>query len=455
MSRAVAKKKRARVPAVAPVRCAIYTRQSVTDGKGGEFSSLDAQRESAEAYARSQRGRGWTVLPALYDDGNVSGSTADRPALHRLLADVDAGEIDCVLVYKIDRLSRSIADFVRLMEHFEKRGVAFAAVTQQFDTTSSVGRLTLNLLTCFAQFERETIAERTRDKIHAARKRGRWTGGPPPLGYDVHPDGGRIVVNAVEADQVRATFALYEEIGTIIGTTRAVNERGWTTKAWTTRGGRERTGKRWTKVSVRALLTNPVYVGKVKLGDDVFDGQHARIIEPDLYDRVQARVARNAVPKLNGTASKPSRALLAGLLRCGPCNAAMSATHTTKRGRRYRYYVCRRTRSEGWAACPTKSVPAHEMERIVVDQIRVIGKDPKLVKEVVAQAKRECPDLKAGDLRRALALFDPVWDVLHAKERQRVLHLLISRVEYDAADGTVEFTFKPSGIAALAEEVEA
>ncbi len=455
MIAATAHNGQAKVQRAPVVRCAIYTRQSVSDGKDQEFSSLDAQREAAENYILSQRGRSWKVLPDRYDDGNASGANADRSALQQLLDDVDAGLIDCVVVYKIDRLSRSIADFVTMMARFDEKGVAFTAVTQQFDTTTSVGRLTLNLLTCFAQFERETIAERTRDKIHAARKRGKWTGGPPPLGYDVHPDGGKIVVNEDEAKRARAIFALYLEVGTLTGTARALNAKGWTTKAWTTKAGVEREGRRFTKTNLRSLLINPVYIGKTRLNGEVYDGDHDAIVKPAIFDNVQALLADNAPTGTGSRRRCSGSALLARLLRCAPCDASMSATHTTKRGRRYGYYVCRTTRTDGWAACPTKSVPAAEIERLVVDQIRAIGKDEGLLAQVLAAARAEAPTVDEPDLRRALALFDPVWDALHAKEQARVLTLLIERVDYDGAAGTVEIAFRPTGIQALAEEVEA
>jgi len=445
----------AKVQRTPVVRCAIYTRQSVSDGKDQEFSSLDAQREAAESYIQSQRGRGWIVLPRRYDDGNASGATAERPALQRLLDDVDAGLIDCVVVYKIDRLSRSIADFVALMARFDDRGVAFTAVTQQFDTTSSVGRLTLNLLTCFAQFERETIAERTRDKMHAARKRGKWTGGPPPLGYDVHPDGGKILVNESEAEQVRAIFDLYLDVGTFAATAKTLSDRRWTTKAWTTKGGRERTGARFTRTNLRALLSNPIYIGKTRLKGELFEGEHEAIVERGTFDAAQAMILKNRTTGAGGHRRGRGSALLAGLLRCASCDASMSLAHTTRRGRRYEYYVCRTTRTEGWAACETKSVRAHEIERLVVDQIRAIGKDAALRAEVLAVVREQAADVDEADLERALRLFEPVWEALHAKEQQRVLALLIERIDYDAAAGTVGFVFRPSGIQALAGEGQA
>jgi site-specific DNA recombinase len=420
------------------VRCALYTRQSVTDAKE-EFSSLDAQRESAEAYVLSQRARGWRALPERYDDAGISGATAERPALKRLQEDVEAGRVDCVVVYKIDRLSRSIADFVNLMAKFDKHGVAFAAVTQQFDTSTPVGRLTLNLLTCFAQFERETIAERTRDKVHAARRRGRWTGGPPPLGYDVAPEGGRIVVNEAEAKLVRKIFALHAEHETVTRTVEALNERGWLTKAWTTREGRVREGARWTKHTLGKLLANPTYVGRVGLQGEDFEGEHPAIVDPAAFAHAQELLAQRT--------HKP------GKRRGGRRGTALLMTWTRRGTRVHRYYLCRRTQKEGWRACPHPSVPAHEIESLVVGQIRAIGRDAALQARVLDAVREEGVEVDPADLRRALTLFDPVWEVLHAEEQARVLRLLVEGISFDGAAGTAVVAFRATGIQGLAEEL--
>jgi site-specific DNA recombinase len=220
-----------------PVRCAIYTRKSTEEGLEQQFNSLQAQRESAEAYVLSQRQVGWQVLPDAYDDGGFSGASLDRPGLKKLLSDVEAGKIDVVLVYKVDRLSRSLLDFARLVDLFDRHRVSFVSVTQEFNTTSSLGRLTLNILLSFAQFEREIIGERTRDKLGAARRKGKWIGGSPVLGYDVDPAGGRLVVNASEAEQVRQIFEIAAEAGSLELTLREVLHRGLRTKQWTSRNG--------------------------------------------------------------------------------------------------------------------------------------------------------------------------------------------------------------------------
>ncbi|MGE4164151.1 MAG: recombinase family protein [Vicinamibacterales bacterium] len=434
------------------VRCALYTRQSVTDAKE-EFSSLDAQREAAEAYVLSQRARGWRALPDRYDDAGISGATADRPALKRLLDDVEAGRVDCIVVYKIDRLSRSIADFVQLMDRFDKKGVAFAAVTQQFDTSTSVGRLTLNLLSCFAQYEREVIAERTRDKVHAARRRGRWTGGPPPLGYDVAPEGGRIVVNEVEAKRVRQIFALHAEHETVTRTVEALNARGWTTKAWTTREGRERPGGPWTKHTLGKLLANPTYIGRVGLQGEDFEGEHQGIVDPAVFARAQELLAQRTHKPGKRRGGRRGTALLSGLLRCAPCDAAMGMTWTRRGARVHRYYLCRRTQKDGWRACPHPSVPAHDIESLVVGQIRAVGRDAALQAHVLDAVREQGAEVDPADLRRALTLFEPVWDVLHAEEQARVMRLLVEGISYDGAAGTAVVAFRATGIQGLAEEL--
>ena len=225
------------------IRCAIYTRKSTDEGLDSDFNTLDAQRESAEAFIVSQRHEGWVTLPQKYDDGGYTGANMERPALKRLLADVKAGTVNCVVVYKVDRLSRSLLDFSRIMEVLDKQGATFVSVTQQFNTTSSMGRLTLNVLLSFAQFEREMISERTRDKMRAARRKGKWVGGSPVMGYDVVPAGGSIVVNQNEAQRVREIFMLYLEFGSLIPVVEELDRRGWRMKAWTTREGREAGGK--------------------------------------------------------------------------------------------------------------------------------------------------------------------------------------------------------------------
>lgn len=374
-------------PAAATSRCAIYTRKSTEEGLEQEFNSLDAQRESAEAYIRSQQHEGWVCLPDRYDDGGFTGGNMERPALQRLLADIAAGRIDVVVVYKVDRLSRSLLDFARIMESFDKQRVSFCSVTQQFNTTHSMGRLTLNILLSFAQFEREIIAERTRDKIAAARRKGKWSGGMPLLGYDVDPKGSKLILNAEEALQVRTIFGLYLEHEALLPVVQELARRGWRNKQWRTRRGRDRGGKPFTKTSLHRLLTNPTYAGRVRYKTETHAGEHQGIVEEKTWQRVQAVLTRNGRTG-GGMVRNQFGALLKGILRCVPCGCAMTPAHTTRKGtRRYRYYTCTSAQKRGWHSCPSKSIPAQEIERFVVAQIRRIGRDPALVQETLAQTR--------------------------------------------------------------------
>jgi site-specific DNA recombinase len=380
------------------VRCAVYTRKSTHEGLEQEFNSLDAQREAAEAFIASQRGEGWICIPDRYDDGGYTGGNMERPALKRLMADIEAGQVDCVVVYKVDRMSRSLLDFARIMETLEQRRVSFVSVTQQFNTTSSMGRLTLNILLSFAQFEREIISERTRDKIAAARRKGKWSGGRPILGYDIDPGGGRLVVNEDEAARVRVIFKLYLEHESLMATIKELDTRGWTNKRWITRKGHVVGGRPFNKHGLNHLLSNVLYIGRITHKGEVHAGEHAAIVDEEIFRRVQQLLKRNGA-----TGGKHVRnrfgAILKGLLRCVPCGCAMVHTHTAKNGRRYRYYTCTTAQKRGWHTCPSKSIPAQEIEKFVIDQIRCIGKDKALLAETLeearAQAKERIKELEA------------------------------------------------------------
>jgi len=381
------------------MRCAVYTRKSTEEGLEQEFNSLDAQREAAEAFIASQRGEGWTCVPDRYDDGGYTGGNMERPAFKRLISDVEAGLVDCVVVYKVDRLSRSLLDFARIMEVLDRRGVSFVSVTQQFNTSSSMGRLTLNILLSFAQFEREIISERTRDKIAAARRKGKWSGGRPILGFDVDPRGGRLMVNEEEASRVRAIFEVYLEHQSLVATIQELDARGWANKQWTNRKGRLAGGSPFNKHGLYNLLTNVLYTGRITYKDEVHDGEHPAIVDEEVFQRAQHLLKRNG-----STGGRDVRnrygAILKGLLHCVPCDCAMVHTQTTKNGSRlYRYYVCTKAQKRGWHTCPSKSIPAQEIEAFVVDQIRGIGRDTALLadalEETRAQAKERIRDLEA------------------------------------------------------------
>src|SRR5207247_8489426 len=344
------------------VRCAIYTRKSTEEGLEQEFNSLDAQREAGEAYVASQKSEGWTCLEARYDDGGFTGGNMERPALKRLLADIEAGLIEAVIVYKVDRLSRSLLDFARMMETFDKWHVSFVSVTQQFNTASSMGRLVLNVLLSFAQFEREIISERTRDKIAATRRKGKWSGGLPVLGYDVDPQVLRLVVNPKEATQVRAIFDLYLKHQALLPVVQELERRGWRTKAWMTRKGRKLGGQPFVKTNLHKLLTNATYAGKLRYTKERHNGEHPAIVDPVKWQKVQELLQRH---RHRGSAERNgSGAILKGLLYCRPCGCAMSPTYSSKGSKRYRYYVCSHAQKRGWDHCPSQSIPASPIERI-------------------------------------------------------------------------------------------
>ena len=382
-----------------PVRCAIYTRKSTEENLDLDFNSLDAQREAGEAYIKSQQHEGWTCLEQRYDDGGFSGGNVDRPAFQRLMADVEEGTIDCIVVYKIDRLSRSLMDFARIMQTLEQYGVSVVSVTQQFNTTTSMGRLTLNILLSFAQFEREIISERTRDKIAAARRRGNWTGGPPVLGYDRVRDsrGSRIVVNQKEAQRVRAIYQMYLDEGSMLPTIQAIRKLGWRTKRYETAKGVWRGGAEFDKSSLQKLITNVVYLGKVTYKGDMYDGVHDAIIDEDLFARVQGLLRRNR--NSGGRYSRNKHgAMLKGLVRCKACGCAMCHHFTTRGSKRYRYYVCINAQKRGWNECPAPSLPASQLEDFVVEQIRALGRDPTVLEESLRATQdhlqRDVDDLK-------------------------------------------------------------
>ncbi|WP_417851073.1 recombinase family protein [Thalassoglobus sp.] len=494
------------------IRCAIYTRKSTEEGLEQEFNTLDAQRESAEAYIVSMKHEGWTCVSRHYDDGGYTGGNIERPALKQLLQDIENGEIDCVIVYKVDRLSRSLTDFSRLMDTFDKHNVSFVSVTQQFNTTSSMGRLTLNILLSFAQFERELISERTRDKMGAARRKGKWCGGSPVFGYDLIDR--KLVVNEVEARQVREIFELYLELKSTHQVLNEIEQRGYRTKVWTTRKGKLKGGTPFTKNTLLYLLRNVAYIGKVSYDNEIYAGEHEAVVSEKIFHETQLRLQHNA--QLGGKREKTkSSSLLAGLVRCRACEAAMVQS-TTKRGnRRYRYYVCSHAQKRGYDKCPAPTVSASELEKFVIDQIREVGRNPELREEVLRELQRQveirnaeqsnrqsnleeelkalCQQLRDAaidqrspqrladlnelimkkqteierlkkrtspfseiettDVEKLLSEFDDVWDEMTKGEQQQTLQLLVERIDYDGAQGEVTVTFSECG-AALLEDAE-
>ncbi len=319
MTRALAKRKRSNSTLASTIRVAAYLRQSVSDDL--EFNSLDAQHEAIRSYVASQKAEGWILLPEDYRDSGFSGGTIDRPAFARLLEDARSGKIDIVIVHRIDRLSRSLSDFSRIIELFQEQDVSLVSVTQQFNTASSMGQLTLNILMSFAQFERQMIAERTRDKMGATRRRGQWTGGRPVLGYDLVDK--RLVIHTTESEQVREISRLYLDYRSLIAVAAEANRRGWKTKSHTTKVGKVLQSRPFDKHAVRRILSHPIYLGKVHYDGQLYAGEHEAIVEEDTWNAVQRLLKQNGANR-NGNGSCNGNAILRGLVRCGACGSAMT-----------------------------------------------------------------------------------------------------------------------------------
>ncbi len=370
------------------IRCAVYCRVSTDEQAALEYNSLQAQEEICRTYlgmrSRDPAAHETWEHAQTYVDSGLSGGTLERPALKRLLADVEAGRIDVILIYKIDRLSRSIHQFYRIWEVLEHRGVDLVSATQDLNTSTSQGKLMLNMLLSFGQYERELVGERTRDKIAASRRRGRWTGGTPILGYDIRD--GRLVVNEGEASRVREIFRLYLQNPSLTRVVEELNRRAWTTKCWTRKDGGDRDGRPFDKPSLHRLLVNPLYVGKVRSNGSLHAGEHRAVVDEGTWNRVQTHLRHNGSTGGRDVRNRHG-ALLKGLIRCANCGCAMTHSFTKKGNVLYRYYVCVNRLKKGAHACPDGKVSAHEAERQVVDRIREIGRDPGLVAEVVRQAR--------------------------------------------------------------------
>ncbi len=404
------------------LRCAVYTRKSSEEGLDMEFNSLDAQRESGEAYITSQKAEGWVPVRDRYDDGGFSGGTLERPGLKNLLADIEAGLVDVIVVYKIDRLSRSLMDFSRLVEVFDKHGVTFVSITQSFNTTTSMGRLTLNILLSFAQFEREVTGERIRDKIAASRRKGMWMGGFVPMGYDVASR--KLVINDAEAATVRRIFQRFVELGSATTLTRELVANGAINKR----------GKPIDKGFLYKLFRNRVYIGEAVHKGTSYPGEHQAIITPELWDQVHAILQESPRQRAANTRTQ-TPALLKGLIFTAT-GIAMTPTATKKGSRHYRYYTSmdaiRNRAGEGTDGFVRLN--AGMVENAVVQHIRTLLLTPEVTARAIEAARRECPEIEQPDVVAALTGFDALWESLFPAEQARIARLLIERVTV-SADG--------------------
>jgi DNA invertase Pin-like site-specific DNA recombinase len=404
------------------LRCAIYTRKSSEEGLDMAFNSLDAQRESCEAYIASQRAEGWLCMREHYDDGGFSGGTLDRPGLKMLLEDIEAGLVDVVVVYKIDRLSRSLMDFSRLVEVFDKHGVTFISITQSFNTTTSMGRLTLNILLSFAQFEREVTGERIRDKFAASRAKGMWMGGFVPMGYDV--EGRKLIINEAEADRVRQMFQRFVKLGSATLLTRELVAAGSINKR----------GKPIDKGFLYKLFRNRLYLGEAVHKGTSYPGEHQAIITHELWDQVHAILQESPRQRAANTRTQ-TPALLKGLIFTAS-GVAMTPTATKKGSRHYRYYTSmdaiRNRAGEGTDGFVRLN--AGMVEGAVIQHIRDLLRAPEIAARAVEAARRSDPDIDVHDVVTALAGFDGLWEALFPAEQARIARLLIERVTV-SADG--------------------
>jgi site-specific DNA recombinase len=421
------------------VRCAVYTRKSTDEGLEKEFNSLDAQRESCEAYIASQRPEGWVLVPDYYDDGGVSGGTLDRPALKRLLADIEAGLIDVVVCYKIDRLSRSLMDFAKLVETFDAHNVTFVSVTQSFNTTTSMGRLTLNILLSFAQYEREIIGERVRDKIAASKARGMWMGGPVPLGYDVRER--KLVVNEAEATTVRRVFESFASVGSATALVPALRAEGLLTKM----------GRPFDKGAIYKTLSLRTYLGVVTHQGKVYPGEHQAIVPQELWDRAHDIMRESPRIRANEV-RRQTPALLRGLI-FGPDGRALSPTHTRRRGKLYTYYVSQAVLKGTDDDCTVRRISAGEIEAAVMEQVRALLQQPEVVIGTWRAAQAEAPDLTEAETREALEQLDPLWGELFPAEQERIVRSLVERVDVSPAGADIRLRL--DGLAGLVRDLRA
>ena len=417
------------------LRCSIYTRKSTEEGLEQDFNSLDAQREACEAFIASQKHEGWILLPTRYDDGGYSGGTLERPALQRLLADIKGSKVDVVVVYKIDRLTRSLLDFAKIVEVFDAHGVAFVSVTQAFNTATSMGRLTSNVLLSFAQFEREVTGERIRDKIAASKKKGMWMGGYPPLGYDVKDR--RLVLNSAEAETVGYIFRHYLEVGSVRLLKEHLDETGIVSKRRTAPDGRFYGGKPIARGALYHMLQNRLYRGEIVHKNDAYPGEHAPIIDADLWQDVQKTLAANRVDRGAGNGNH-HLSLLAGLIYDAH-GQLMAPSHAVKKGIRYRYYVSKNLVTGGVKAERTgQRLPASHIEALVTGRIQAWLADPVAVLNAIQGCGSDAVAQKR--LLEEAARLATSWKDLAAERLRAILGAMLAKVQVhsDRVDVTLD-----------------
>ena len=413
-------------------RVAVYTRKSTDEGLDMEFNSQDAQREAGEAFVASQKSKGWICLPNRYDDGGFSGGTTDRPALKRLMEDVKQGKIDVICVYKIDRLSRSLHDFADMLDFFDKKGVDFVSVTQDINTSTSAGRMMLNILITFAQYEREIITERIRDKIASSKKRGMNTGGVPPMGYAPSPTTKRLLVVPEEAEVVRKIFDTYLKYGSARDTAHVMNQAGYRKREWVSRrSGTRHGGGEFSVQNIYDILSNPTYIGLVRHYDKTYPGEHEAIITQDVWDRTQKFLQAHCVHE--GRRRRPMRIEpFRGIVQCGYCGGAFKPSFTTKEKHKiYRYLICDADSKRVRHTCPIRSIPLNELEEIVLEDIKVVLSKPEVFFRILLEAKdvdENGGNLTEADVGKAFTDLKEVWKVMFPVERYKFIQTIIKKI---------------------------
>jgi len=424
------------------IRCAIYTRKSTDDGLDKEFNTLEAQREAGENYIRSQAYQGWEIIPTHYDDGGFSGGSLKRPALQQLLNDVEAGLIDMIVVYKIDRLTRSLVDFSKLVEVFDANNCSFVSVTQNFNTYDSMGRLTLNVLLSFAQFEREVITERIRDKVSASKKKGMWMGGILPLGYDSYNK--KLVINEDEAQIVRLAFEKYLVLRSEIAVAEWLNENGYTTM-------NKGNNSKFTHMRISKMLKNVLYIGKIPHKENIYDGQHEAIISQEIFDEVQNIKSKNRIGRL-----APSRfiehSLLKGFICCDCCQSAMVSTKSNKKNKVYEYYTSVRAVKEGFKNCHVGSIPAGEMDNFILQQMEVLIKSPKIIAGLINEAKIVRPNVKDIQILNKLNSEETFISHLSSTTQRQLLLLLIKKIRVNV--DRIKIMYTDLAISLMSEDIK-
>jgi len=436
------------------VRCAVYTRKSSDEGLEQDYNSIDAQRDAGQAYIASQRHEGWIPVASDYDDPAYSGGNMERPGLKRLMQDILNKQIDVVVVYKIDRLTRSLADFSKMVEVFDAHGVSFVSVTQQFNTTTSMGRLMLNVLLSFAQFEREVTGERIRDKISASKKKGMWMGGVPPLGYDVVDR--KLIVNEPEAAVVRRLFSDYVRANSLTMLLQHLRDEGVRTKSWKTQDGKERAGKLIDKGNLYKMLHNPLYYGMIHFKGQQYRGEHNAIITQEMWEAAQTKLAGATRGCRKGQRKGVHTALLKGLLFTSDGHA-MTPMGKPKPGtqKSYRYYHSTQDQKVKAGTSGLPMLPALEIESAVLEQVKRILRSNEITSDVLKALKKlNNPVTKHLDeyqVSNLMANVEKVWDALYPVEQHRIMHLIVQRVVISPT--RLDVTFHPSGIANLVIEV--